>query len=181
MPPSVILLFEDETIIRLFPGLRRGWSMKGEQAQVPISGKNARRVLFGAINMRTGHCIVAQYPNMGQVGFQAFLHLLQRRYRATQIWMLLDGAGCHKTLKSLQVAEELKITLIGLPKQCPELNAMDHLWRAVKADVSSNFQYPSIDHHTIAAEKYILNLSNKEALKKAGILSENFWLKAFLK
>lgn len=50
-----MLLFEDETIIRLFPNLRRSWSMRGEQANIGVSGQNARRVLFGAINMRTGH------------------------------------------------------------------------------------------------------------------------------
>lgn len=176
-----MLLFEDETIIPLFPGLRRGWSRKGEQALVPISGKNARRVLFGAIDMRTEHRIVAPYRNMGQVSFQQFLRLLRQRYRARATWMLLDGAGCHKTPTSLQVAQELQITLITLPKQCPELNAMDHLWRALKADVSANFQYPNIDQHAMAAEKYILALSNKEALTKASILSGNFWLKTFLK
>ena len=181
MPSSAILLFEDETIIRLFPGLRRGWSLKGEQAVVPISGKNDRRVLFGAIDMRTGQRMVAPCHNMGQAGFQQFLRLLQRRYRGRAIWMLLGGAGCHQTPKSRRLAEELKITLIPLPKQCPELNAMDHLWRAVKADVSANHQYPNIEQHVMAAEKYIQTLSNKEALTKAGILSENFWLKAFLK
>ena len=175
------MLFEDETIIRLFPGLRRGWSPKGEQALVPISGKNARRLLFGAINMRTGHRIVSRYPSMGQASFQNFLQLLRKRYRGRPIWMLLDNASGHKTARSLALASNLKINLLWLPKQCPELNAMDHLWRSMKSDVSANHQYPTIEHHVSAAERYILNLSNKEALKKAGILSANFWLKAFLK
>lgn len=181
MRPSAILLFEDETIIRLFPGLRRGWSVKGEQALVPISGKNARRVLFGTINMRTGHRIVARYRSMGQMSFQDFLRLLCHSYRGKEIWMLLDGASGHKTAKSLAQAAALKINLLWLPKQCPELNAMDHLWRTLKSDVSANHQYPSIEHHTVAAEQYILNQSNKEALRRAGILSDNFWLKAFMK
>lgn len=155
--------------------------MKGEQALVPISGKNARRVLFGAINMRTGHRVIARYRSMGQISFQDFLQLLRRSYRGKEIWMLLDGASCHKTAKSLALAAKLKINLLWLPKQCPELNAMDHLWRTLKSDVSANHQYPNIEHHTTVAEKYILNLSNKEALIRAGILSDNFWLKAFLK
>lgn len=181
MQPSAILLLEDETIIRLFPGLRRGWSLRGAQALVPISGKNARRVLFGAINVRTGHRIVVRYRNMGQVSFQDFLCRLRHSYKGRQIWMLLDRAGCHKTASSLALAATLKINLMWLPKQCPELNAMDHLWRTLKSDVSANHQYPTIEHHSVTAEQYILNLSNKAALTKAGILSENFWLKNFLK
>ena len=115
------------------------------------------------------------------MGFQNFLRLLRRSYRGKEIWMLLDGASGHKTAKSIALAAKLKINLLWLPKQCPELNAMDHLWRTVKSDVSANHQYPSIEQHTTAAEKYIQKLSNKEALKRAGILSEHFWLKAFMK
>lgn len=181
MPPSAILLFEDETIIRLFPGLRKGWTLKGKQALVPISGRNARRVLFGTINMRTGHRIVARYRNMGQASFQDFLRLLRRNYKDRPIWMLLDKAGCHKNSKSTSLAQELKIELIWLPKQCPELNAMDHLWRDLKGNISSNHQYQDIEQHIEMAEHYILNLSNKQALTKAGILADNFWLKSFLK
>ena len=180
MPASAILLFEDETLIRLLPQLRRGWSLKGEPALVPIGGHNARRVLFGAINVRTGHRIVAPHRNMGQVCFQGFLRLLRNRYKSRPIWMLLDGAGCHKAPESLRLAKELNITMIELPKQCPELNGMDHLWRGLKRDISSNHQYQNIDQHMQMAEQYILNLSNKQALTKAGMLSDNFWLKAFL-
>lgn len=148
---------------------------------MPISGKNARRVLFGTINIRTGHRVVARYNSMNQANFQDFLRRLRSRYRGREIWMLMDGAGFHKTSKSLQVAQDLKITMIKLPKQCPELNAMDHLWRAVKADVSANYQYPSVDEHATAAEKYFLSLTNNDARRKAGIYSNAFWLKAFMK
>lgn len=48
-----MLLIEDETIIRLYPPLRACWAMRGEQAIVPITGRNAKRVLFGVINPRT--------------------------------------------------------------------------------------------------------------------------------
>ena len=71
MPPNAVLLFEDETILRLFPVLRRAWSLRGEQAKVPIRGCNARRVLFGALNPRTGHRILLRAPNMRQEYLQA--------------------------------------------------------------------------------------------------------------
>ena len=49
----------------------------------------------------------------------------------------------------------------------------------IKADISANYQYSSIDEHAAFAENYVLQLTNKQALKKAGILSKNFWLKNF--
>src|SRR4051812_31615503 len=180
MPAEAVLLFEDETIIRLFPGLRRAWSFSGQQAGIGISGHNDRRVLFGTINMHTGHRIVEQYRDMGQESFQSFLQLLRRNYRHRQIWLILDKAGCHTTYKSQQLAEVLDIKLIWLPRQCSELNAMDHLWRHLKRDVLANHQYKSVEEHAQIARGYMLKMTKQDALRKAGIQSENFWLKSFL-
>ena len=54
MPSNAVLLFEDETILRLLPELRRAWSLRGQQARVPITGQNAKCALFGTLNPRTG-------------------------------------------------------------------------------------------------------------------------------
>ena len=53
--PRTVLLFEDETDLLLFPPLRACWARRGESAEVPLCGWNARRVVFGAIAVRTGH------------------------------------------------------------------------------------------------------------------------------
>lgn len=180
MPLSAVLLFQDEIQLRLFPVLRRAWSLSGEQATVGITGRNAKQALFGTINLRTGHRIAMRNPRLNQAGFQAFLHLLRRRYRGRPIWMLLDRSSAHIAPGSKALAKDLDVVLVWLPKQCPELNCMDHLFREVKADISANYQYSSIDEHAANAENYLLHLTNKQALIKAGILSKNFWLKNLL-
>jgi transposase len=120
------------------------------------------------------------YPKMNQAGFQAFLRVLRRSYPGRQIWLLLDEGSAHTAPKSRALAGQLNIRLVWLPKQCPELNAMDHLFKEVKADISANYQHSNIDEHTRLAENYIRKLTNKKALKRAGILSKNFWLKYLL-
>lgn len=45
MPANAVLLAEDETILRLFPPLRFTWALVGQQAVVPLTGRNAKRVL----------------------------------------------------------------------------------------------------------------------------------------
>ena len=181
MPSSAVLLFQDEIILRLFPVLRRACSLRVEQAKFSITGRTAKRVLFGAINLLTGHRIVMQYSGLNQQGFQAFLRLLRRFYPGRPICLLLDEGTAHTAPKSQTLARSLDIQLLWLPKQCPELNAMDQLWKELKANISANYQYATVDEHAAIAEDYTLKLSNKEALKKAGILSTNFWLKSFLK
>ena len=79
------------------------------------------------------------------------------------------------------MAAPLGIVLLWLPKQCAELKAMEQLWRELKSHISANYQNPTIDAHAAAAEEWILSLTPTEALRKAGILSPNFWLKSFIK
>lgn len=180
MPIGAVLLFEDETLLRWFPVLRRAWGLRGEEVRIGISGRNAKRVLFGVINARTGHRILQRSVNMRQEQFHSFLRLLRRRYGRRPIWMLLDEAPCHLAPRSQALAKQLDIELVWLPKQCSELNAMDQLWRELKGGISANYQYRDIDEHAMFAEEWIQSLTRTEALRKAGILSKNFWLKSFV-
>jgi hypothetical protein len=181
MPAGAVLLFEDETILRQFPVLRRAWALRGEQAKVAISGRNAKRVLFGTLNPCTGHRILMRAPNMRQEYLHGFLQLLRRSYPGRQIWLLLDEAPCHTAVRSQALATQLDIVLIWLPKQCAELNAMDQLWRGLKDNISANYEYADIDTHADAAEDWVRSLTRTAALCKAGVLSKSFWLKSFFK
>jgi hypothetical protein len=51
---DTVVLAEDETNVLLFPPLRAAWARRGQQARVHLTGRNARRVVFGALNFRTG-------------------------------------------------------------------------------------------------------------------------------
>jgi DDE superfamily endonuclease len=180
MPVGAVLLAQDETILRLFPVLRRAWSLRGEQAKVYITGRNAKRVLFAAINLRTGHRLIRHRARMRQEDFQEFLRLVRRRYGHRPVWMLLDEAPCHIAKRSLGLAVQLDIHFIFLPKQCSELNAMDQLWKDLKGQISANYQFASIDHHARRAEEWLTSLGKCQALRKAGVLSKNYWLRSFL-
>jgi transposase len=159
MPVGAVLLIEDETILRLFPPLRACWALRGEQAVVPITGQNAKRVLFGVINPRTGHRILMRAGSMRQEAFQVFLQALRQRHGRRSIWLVLDEASCHTAKASRQLAAKLDITLIWLPKQCSELNSMDHLWRELKGRIAANRQFADIDQGTLQAEQWVLGLT----------------------
>jgi hypothetical protein len=180
MPQGAVLLMEDETILRLFPVLRRAWSLRGQQAEVPITGRNAKRVLFATINLRTGHRICLRGANMRQVNFHALLSEVRRRYRERPVWMLLDEAPCHIAARGEALAAALDIHVVWLPQQCSELNSMDQLWKELKGTISANHQFSSIGEHADYAKGWLMSLTNKEALRKAGVLSKNFWLRSFL-
>ena len=82
-----VLLFTDWTLLRLFPPLRAMWAAIGTQAKVAITGQNAKRALFGTINVRTAHRTVTIGRSVGTHDVQAFLLALRKAYRrAGTIW-----------------------------------------------------------------------------------------------
>jgi transposase len=180
MPRGAVLLFLDATILRWFPPLRLAWGFRGEQVVVKITGRNAKRVVFGAINPRTGHRLVLRRLRQRQEDFQAFLRCLRERYPGRPLWLLLDQAPCHAAARSQQLAARLGVVLLWLPKQCPELNAMDQLFKDLKRLIAANRQFRTIDEEADYAEQWILTLTVRQALRKASVLSDEFWLKDFL-
>ncbi len=173
-----MVLFADWTLLRLFPPLRAAWAPIGAQATVPITGANARRVLFGALNLATARRAVLVRRTAGQADAQAFLRDLRRRYRrAGTLWLFLDRASAHTAPATQRLAAALGIALLWLPKQCPELNAMDQLWRELKRLVAANRQADSIDALADEATAWVLGLTPAEARRKAGMAADGFWLK----
>jgi transposase len=172
-----VLLAQDETELMLLPPLRAGWARRGQPAPVPISGQNARRTVFGGLNLRTGHALFLAQPHKRAENFQAFLHLIHRHYRAWPVALLLDENSCHTAQSSLRLAQALGIQLLWLPKRSPHLNPLEHLWRHAKAVVCANHQDASLDHQVGCFIDYLRSLSATQCFRKAGVLSKKFWLR----
>jgi hypothetical protein len=158
--------------------LRAAWSKRGEVARVWLSGRNARRVIFGAMNLRTGTRILVPRRRGRSGDFQAFLAEVRSHYRGWHVALLLDEDPCHTAKASLRQAEGM--TLLWLPKRSPKLNPMDTLWGQAKDVISADEQYTTIEEQVDRFLDYVTSLTNGEALHTSGVLSRKFWLKGVL-
>lgn len=129
----------------------------------------------GEPSHRAPRAAVPRAPE-GTPDFCAFLHEVHRRHRGRHVALLLDGDSSHTAQASRRLAEKLRVTLLWLPTLSPHLNPMDHLWRAVKQNVSANRQDASIDALVARAVRYLQRLPPRSVLRKAGVLSRRFWL-----
>jgi transposase len=171
------VLIEDETDVLLFPPLRAAWARRGTQARVPLAGWNAKRVVFGAINARTGHRVLGFAARGRAADFQAFVRRLRRRYGRRPIALVLDEHPSHTATASRALARALAIELLFLPKRSPELNAMDHLWRTAKQKVCANRQAPGILRLVARFIRWVETLTNAQARRLAGLRSKRHWLR----
>jgi len=176
LPRGVVKLFEDETDLLLFPPIRAGWFERGKPAKVTISGWNAKRTVFGTIDLETGHRTLIVRSGICAADFHAELRAVRDAYGNRKVAMLLDKASRHTAASSITLAAQLGIHLIWLPPHSTNVNPMDRLWRWGKERICANRQHSDIDSQAQMFVEYLLSLSPQEALRKAGMLSGRFWL-----
>src|SRR5918992_757677 len=148
-------------------------SMRG--AELPQRVR-ARKPAGVYTNFSAGVVLLLITEEWVQETHQAFLIMIRSHWCGWNIVLFEDRGSPHTAGESLRLAGELHIKLRFLPKATPELNAMDHLWRHVKGRGLANRATQSIDESADSACRYILDMSRRERLRKAGVLSGNFWL-----
>jgi len=171
-----ILLMLDETIITETPPLYNAYGHIGEQVRVPITGNRAKRILHGAINVKSGDVALLITEEWVNETHQAFLKMIRSHWRGWNPVLFEDRASQHKSPSSLALAEELGIEVRLLPRATPELNAMDHLWRHAKRQAVGDRPTVTVTDSALAVCPYIIDLSPEDRLRQAGALSGNFWL-----
>jgi hypothetical protein len=180
LPRRSVVLAQDETDLLLFPPLRSCWSPVGQPREVLLSGRNARRVVFGGMNLRTGYRLLLPRERQRAGDFQAFLAEVHSCYRGWRVAMPLDEGPSHTAKGSVRLAEGFGMELLWLPKRCPELNPMDSLWGQAKDVVCADKQYPGLDEQVGRFIRHLESLSPRNALHTAGVLSDDFWLRDVL-
>jgi transposase len=167
----------DETTVREFPPLRAAWARRGTQAVVVISGRNARRVVHGAINLATGEVVrVVRERTRGEdvAVLVATLGAVRPGIPKLLVW---DNAPPHHTKLARNVAAATGVDLTWLPFRSPELNPCEDLWRHLKRVVAANRAYPSIDELATRAVAWLDALAPDDIRRLAGLTSSKFdWL-----
>ena len=166
----------DEVIITETPPLYSCYGRCGQQVCVPITGDRAKRILHGAINIVSGDVTLLITAEWVAESHQAFLQMVRAHWRGWHLILFEDRGTPHTAEESIELAKQLDIEIRLLPRATPELNAMDHLWRSVKGRGVADRSTISIDDSADKACDHIFRMSCHERLKKAGILSEDFWL-----
>jgi hypothetical protein len=171
-----VLLMLDETIITETPPLYSCYGHIGEQVRVPITGNRAKRILHGAINVKSGDVALLITAEWTKETHQTFLAMIRAHGRGWNLMLFEDRAGQHKSPKSLSYAAQLAIEVRLLPRATPELNAMDTLWRRTKQETVGSRATKTVDRSALDACQYIIDLSPHDRLRQAGVLSGDFWL-----
>jgi transposase len=148
LPKDEVAVYEDEVDIHLNPKLGLDWMVSGQQKTVPTPGRNQKRYLAGALDVRTGKLTWVEGERKTSLLFLQLLWRLTRRYaKARVIHVILDNYGIHSTQQvevSLQTPQGKRLRLHFLPPYCPDHNRIERTWLDLHAHVTRNHCCPDL-------------------------------------
>src|SRR5204863_3650687 len=143
--------------------------LKGQQKEVPTPGKNVKRYVAGALDVRTRELIWVEGDRKTGELFVRLLWKLVRRYQnAAVIHVILDNYSIHSSSfvhLSLRRAGG-KIRLHFLPPYCPDHNAIERTWKDLHENVTRNHRCPTIEQLLENVRHYLIQ-RNRAALRQA--------------
>jgi DDE superfamily endonuclease len=167
----------DETALREFPPLRAGWSQVGHPALVTISGRNARRTLFGALNVTSGDLVSLPLLRCRTDDIVAAVTDLGQTRPDVPKLLIWDNAPPHHPHRVRDAAMAAGITLAFLPFRAPELMPLEELWRGLKQTVAANRCYADLEELITRALTWLTTMSTNDRLRRCGLQSSKFdWL-----
>lgn len=142
------------------------WQRVGEQVCIPTPGQNAKRGIFGALNVRTGEWFYQLAAHKRTADFIAFLTQLLVAYPAGRVYILLDNASIH-TSKALHLwlAAHTRLVLLYLPTYSGHrLNPVEKVWWALKGQIAANRAFGNLAELDTAIRDYFADFPPARAL-----------------
>jgi transposase len=158
LPRDEVAVYEDEVDIHLNPKIGYDWMGHGQQKEVQTPGKNVKRYLAGALDVRTGEL---HYVEGSKKDSWLFVNLLAKLYwhyeKARLIHVILDNYGIHDSQLVAWALLEAKgrIKLHPLPPYCPNDNKIERLWQDLHGEVTRNHTCPDIDSLMLEVRDYL--------------------------
>jgi putative transposase len=167
--PHGTLLAQDECDCHLLPVLRAMWQRRGEQVRIPTPGQNAKRGVFGALDLRSGQWFYQLTEHKRSVEFIAFLTTLLTAYPRGTIYVIVDNASIH-TSKAVKawLAAQPRLQLIYLPTYSGhQLNPVEKVWWDLKDCIAANHGFKTLAELDKAIRKYFANMTAQAILALA--------------
>lgn len=160
------IIAEDEAEVHLLAVVRSMWQRIGEQKRIPTPGQNAKRGVFGGLNLRTGEWFYHITAHKRGVEFIAFLTALLTAYPAGTIYVIVDNASLH-TSRAVKhwLTLHTRLQLVYLPTYSGHrLNPVEKVWWDLKDDIAANRCFKSLVELEQAVHRYFAGFTQARAL-----------------
>ena len=169
LPRKERLFYEDEVDIHLNPKIGLDWMGYGQQKEALTPGKNEKRYLAGALDVRTGVILWVAGDRKTSYLFLDLLDKLRKKYpHAGRLHLILDNYRIHSsTIVHAALGGYLagKVELHFLPPYCPDHNKIERVWKDLHANVTRNHRCRGMAH-LMQEVHYYLQKRNRKRLRQ---------------
>lgn len=169
LPRHERLFYEDEVDIHLNPKIGLDWRGYGQQKEALTPGKNEKRYLAGALDVRTGVIVWVEGDRKTSYLFLDLLDALRKKYpRVRRLHVIVDNYRIHSsTIAQAALSGYLsgKVQLHFLPPYCPDHNKIERVWKDLHANVTRNHRCRGINH-LMQEVRYYLAKRNRQTLRQ---------------
>src|SRR6476659_3490349 len=152
---KALILFEDEASFAQWGSLSYTWARRGQQPEVPTSGKRKGYKVFGAIEYFSGrlfsHGIEGRFNSDS---YQAFLQTILAQ-TTQHLFLIHDGARYHTSAstQAFLATHSARITEHPLPSYSPDYNPIEYLWRKTKKRATHNKYFKEFAAVVVSVDK----------------------------
>src|SRR5499427_7823091 len=149
------ILFEDEASFAQWGSLSYTWARRGQQPEVPTSGKRKGYKVFGAIAYFSGRLFSQGIEGrFNSESYQAFLQMILAQTRH-HLFLIHDGARYHTSAstQAFVVVHSDRMTAEPLPSYSPDYNPIEYLWKKTKKQATHNKYFKEFTALTVSVEK----------------------------
>jgi transposase len=169
LPRRELAFYEDEVAIHLNPKIELDWMVEGQQKEVETPGKNQKRYLAGALEVRTRLLIWVEGERKTSYRFLDLLDKLRQQYPdAPRLHLILDNYRIHSSdIVNAALRGYLggRIVLHFLPPYGPEYNKIERVWQDLHANVTRNHRCAGMKQ-LMAEVRYYLRKRNRKKLHR---------------
>jgi transposase len=150
-----LILFEDEASFAQWGSLSYTWARRGQQPEVPTSGKRKGYKVFGAIEYFSGRLFSQGIEGrFNSESYQAFLQTILAQ-TTQHLFLIHDGARYHTSAstQAFLAAHSERITEHPLPSYSPDYNPIEYRWRKTKKRATHNKYFKEFAAVVVSVDK----------------------------
>ena len=150
-----LILFEDEASFAQWGSLSYTWARRGQQPEVPTSGKRKGYKVFGAIEYFSGRLFYQGIEGrFNSESYQAFFQTILAQ-TTQHLFLIHDGARYHTSAstQAFLAAHSERITEHPLPSYSPDYNPIEYLWRKTKKRATHNKYFKEFAAVVVSVDK----------------------------
>jgi transposase len=158
---KALLLFGDEASFAQWGSLSYTWAPKGQQPEVPTSGKRKAYKVFGLIDYFSGRLFYKTHT--GRFNSESYATFLLEVLSQTRRYVVViqDGARYHTStaMQEFFATHADRLTIEQLPAYSPDFNPIEHLWKKVKKEATHLKHFPEFTQLQAEVDRALLHFA----------------------